>query len=385
MRDGQGLGIWRGKVVHRVQGFVVGMLFFAAVYVATCYLSGAPSYCDIVFGPDSRTVALVPRYGDGPIVLQHAINGDLISTLPVAHGAAVYSAAFSPDGRTLATGGRAVPAGGQSYPSGAIRLWDVGSGRLLTTFPTHHSGPVHSVAFGPDGQTLASGGSHGDIVLWRTVDGQPVAPVAEFEHRPRQLITKLAFSPYGLTLASAGGDGTVRLWRFVNGERIDRCLQGVADGCIEREETFDVSSLAFSPDGRILAWGGAVARPYQDEWRDRGEIRLWDVANNRRFDQLVAGGESGVSSLAFSPDGETLASGSASGELALWDIAAGCSVGQSLRGGYRAAVLGLTFSPDGQVLRSMGADGLLTREGIPTRVRQLSRCREWLERFRCGE
>ena len=143
--------------------------------------------------------------------------------------------AFSPDGNTLAIGG-----------SGGIRFWDVGSNssRFWNTSSTA------SVAFSPDGNTLASGGP--SVRLWDVGSGQLKATLEE------------------------------HTWGAMN-------------------------SVAFSPDGEILASGSYDG------------IRLWDVGTNQP-QVIFTGHTSAISSVAFSPDGKTLASGSYDGTILLWDI-----------------------------------------------------------------
>jgi WD40 repeat protein len=105
-------------------------------------------------------------------------------------------------------------------------------------------------------------------------------------------VTSVAFSPDGKILASASRDGTVRLWNVATHSQIGKPLTGHTGG---------VTSVAFSPDGKTLATGTG--------YRDR-TVRLWDVATHRRIGNPIAGHAGTVFSVAFSPDGKTVASGS---------------------------------------------------------------------------
>ena len=158
--------------------------------------------------------------------------------------AQAYSVAFSPDGRTLASGDF----------EGTVRLWDVATGRQVGSPLTGHTGPVLAVAFSRDGRTLASGGDDGTVRLWDVATGRPVG--GPLTGHPGAVLS-VAFSPDGRTLASGGADGTVRLWDVVTRRQI-----GPVTG-----HPGPVLSVAFSPDGRTLASGDA-----------NGLVRLWNVA-----------------------------------------------------------------------------------------------------------
>ena len=193
------------------------------------------------------------------------------------------SVAFSPDGNTLASGSL----------DDSIRLWNANNGARITTLWGHWDW-VNSVAFSPDGNTLASGSDDGTIRLWNANNGTHIGTLTGHT----DWVFSVAFSPDGNTLASGSDDGTIRLWNANNGTHIGT-LTGHTDW---------VFSVAFGPDGNTLASGG-----------DDGTIRLWNAYTGESLKTLT-GHAGSVRSIAISPDGNTLASGSTDGTVLLWEL-----------------------------------------------------------------
>ena len=146
------------------------------------------------------------------------------------HDAMVYSVAFSPDGKTLASGS----------VDKTVKLWDAQTGQELATLKGHADN-VTSVAFSPDGKTLASGSRDKTVKLWDAQTGQELATLKGHDAS----VYSVAFSPDGKTLASGSEDKTVKLWDAQTGQEL-ATLKGHDDS---------VYSVAFSPDGKTLASG----------------------------------------------------------------------------------------------------------------------------------
>jgi hypothetical protein len=229
----------------------------------------------------------------------------------------VCSVAFTPDGHTLASGHR----------DGTVVFWDVRTGEPLRTLEGH-TGRVLSVAFAPDGYTLASGGDDGTVRLWDVRTGQPLHTLEGH----KDWVRSVAFTPDGRTLASGSDDCMMRLWDVRIGQLL-RTLEGHTDF---------VTAVDFAPDGRTLASGA----------RD-GTMHLWDEGNGRPI-RTLEGHNSWVWSLAFSPDGRTLASGDDVGRVLLWNYRTGQPL-HTLRGNT-GWVWSVAFSPDGCTLASGGYD-----------------------------
>jgi WD40 repeat protein/transcriptional regulator with XRE-family HTH domain len=250
----------------------------------------------------------------------------------------MQSVAFSPDGRTLAAGGA----------DKTVRVWDVSDPKRPVPLPPPLTGPqdvVYSVAFSPDGRTLAAGGGDKTVRLWDMTDPRQPVPLRRPLTGPTALVYSLAFSPNGRVLAAGSGDSTVRLWDVANPRQpvpLPRPLQGARSY---------VQSVAFSPDGGTLAAGS-----------DDQTVLLWDVRDPRRPRRLGApltGPRERVYSVAFSPDGRTLAAGSADKAVYRWSVAdpgRPVALGRPLTG-PTSWVNAVAFSRDGSLLAAGSSDG----------------------------
>ncbi len=265
----------------------------------------------------------------------------LITTIE-GHSNWVKSVLFSADGQTLAS---------CSYDK-TIRLWQLDTGREIRTlgrgrFFVWHSKVVLSIAFSPDGKTLASSilgapfGNPDMIKLWDVSTGRQLGTLKGHSHA----ITSVAFSPDGKTLASGsqstiiGSDtdsNTIRLWDVCIGHE-KRVLKG---------HLSYVNSVVFSPDGQTLASGSLDCT-----------IKLWDVCTGQEK-RTLKGHLHSVTSVAFSPDGQTLASGSSDRTIRLWDVSTGQEklTLKALSYGVNYDANSVAFSPDGQTLASGSSD-----------------------------
>ena len=323
----------------------------------------------LAFSPDGKTLASSGS-GDGTIRFWDVRTGDQKHAV-TGHTESLNSVVFNPDGKFFASG----------YGDGSIRFWDAETGRHLKTFKkgyeasdlvfsedgktlayaegldirlqdagtgeekmrlTGHTWGMHSMALSPAGDTLASGSEDMTIRLWDMRTGAHKKTLNGHQHR----VYSVAFSPDGKTLASGSDDNTIRLWNVDTGET-ERILTGHAgefEGIDNGPSSVEgVKSVAFSPDGKTLASGGGD-----------NVIHLWDMDTGKRKMTLV-GHTHWVFSLAFSPDGKTLASGSVDSDIRLWDPHTGQH--KKTLTGHGDWVRSIAFSPDGKTLVSGSDDG----------------------------
>jgi len=240
-------------------------------------------------------------------------------------GGAVTSVAFSPGGRTLATGNA----------DGTTRLWDMASHQQIAVL-TGPAGPVDSVAFSPGGRTLATGNADGTARLWDMASHRQIATLTGLAGP----VSSVAFRPDGKTLATGGADARVRLWDVATHR---------PSGSLPTGPTAPVSSVAFSPDGATLAAGSADG------------VWLWGLPTpcncltSPTSAARLTGPAGAVNSVVFSPDGETLAAGSGDGTVQLWDMATEQQIATLTR--HHGTVTPVAFSPDGRTLAAGSGDG----------------------------
>ena len=298
---------------------------------------------------------------------------DCVFTL-TGHAGPVKAIAISPDGQLLASGST----------DHSIKLWELGDGRLLHTFPgrslrflSGHDAPVRALAFSGDGRTLisgsddctlkwwdletrtflqqtpehgwsiasiavsqngrlvASGGGDGLVDLWELGSGTPIARL----QKHRDAISSLLLSPDGKTLISASDDSTIRLWDL-EGDRIIRTLRGHNDR---------VSAVGISTN-----WLSLISASTDET------IRFWDLSDGRVIDTFLAH-RAGVTCLALAPNNRLLATGGEDNRIKLWNLTQD-DAGRLRRTGERPlsllsawSVNAIAFSPDSRVLVS-GSD-----------------------------
>jgi len=273
----------------------------------------------LAFDPDGGRVAGAGPGPLGTVGIYDARTGELLRALELDHKA-VLSMAWTPDGKTLAA----------ACSDHLVRLWDAESGRPKGDLPGGHKGPIAAVAVGPEGRFAATSGLDGVVKLWSL--GPEPSHVRDLLGHEGEL-RAAAFSPDGASLATGGLDGSVRIWDVATG----------AAKMVIQAHKGGVLCLAYDPDGRWLASGG----------RDDA-VRLWEPESGRRLRKFL-GHTQGVRAMAASPDGRSLISLSTEGVVKVWDPQAPARPrplrDDSLRmiGGSAGC---LALSPDGRLLAS---------------------------------
>jgi WD40 repeat protein/actin-like ATPase involved in cell morphogenesis len=240
-------------------------------------------------------------------ILAHTLTG---------HSDEVHSVAFSPDGQFLASGA-------SDY---TIRGWNVRTGQPVGTL-SGHVGRVSSVTFDPKGELLASGGFDKTVRVWKLPNGEPFHTLNHSDW-----VFSVVFSPDGKVIASGGADKEIKLWNLEAGKLL-RALTG---------HSHWVLSVAFSPDGRSLISGGA----------DKS-IKVWSLETDETLYTFEH--PDWVRSVAVDPDGRHIASGCEDGAIRIWDLETGSSV--RTIAGHSGPVLSVAIDSDGQLLYSSGSDG----------------------------
>ena len=262
------------------------------------HLVGYSSNAFDTFSPDRKLLASAHQED---IFLSYTETG-VFRTILKGHLNQVRCITFSPDGKILASGGSEQSSGGNQRPT-TIRLWNVLTGELINTLTGHTDG-VSCIAFSPDGKTLASGGGDSTIRFWDPHTGQHKTTLSGHTGP----VVCIAFAPDGKTLASTTGytsyrrvpnpDNAIWLWELNTGKHKETYLG----------HTEEVNSIAFSPDGKTIASASKDTT-----------IRLWDIQTGKNLMTFTGDGKED-SSVAFSPDGKILASSHQNGTILFWEL-----------------------------------------------------------------
>ena len=268
-------------------------------------------------------------------------DGKLLHEL-AGHTDDVLSVRFSADGRRLLSSG---------YDNTA-RLWDIASGQELETLKGH-SWWVWAAEFSPNGRRIVTASQDGKAIVWQWSDTDSrYLPLTEFA-KHRGPIYAAKFSPDGQLIATAGFDRRVLLWNPDEVEPVDiaRRIDGLSDPPAPYRELLGhekpVCSLAFAPDGKTLASGG-----------EDNVLRIWRLDSDQQV-TVLRGHTSYVRGCVYSPDGQWILSAGRDQQIKLWHpetYGESLVLGRNAEGGHADAVLAARFSRDGSQIVTASRD-----------------------------
>jgi WD40 repeat protein/serine/threonine protein kinase len=312
----------------------------------------------VAISPDGKRLA-TGWSGVGQVTLWDAVTGQEHRYLGFT-GYQIHSLAFTPDGKRVFSGTGPVweTANGQpiltqdrsgtcvatspdgqrvalGHYDGTVTVWRAASDWETRTLKAH-TGKLRSMALTPDGKRLVTGGDGEDslVKIWDAVSGQELLKLPGHTYR----VTSIAVTADGKRIATAGAEGTARLWDATDGRQVLRI--DVDTGVINAttkpcDDLKGVCSVAVTPDGRRIVTGS-----------EDGSVKIWDAARGRKLQEITDAYIGRAFYLAVTPDGQRLVTGEGP-TLRIWDVESGRQL-QEITGPTDGEVGSLVVTPDGQ-------------------------------------
>lgn len=299
--------------------------------------------------PDGKTLVTAGYFYDaakkksvGEVCLRKVVDGSLIATL---RGTTRNYSLRSGSLAVASTGKLIAAAGATEERPWVVDVFDVATKNVAHTL-RGNGAPIMCLAFSPKSEILAVAHMRGTVELWNPHDGKLASSFVAHKDG----ICSAAFSPTGQFFAIGNNDGSVTFWNAKNSKSVGQIpWQGDVD---------HVGAVAFSPDGKLLAYGGMPNR------QGASPVYVWEIIQIEARDESVTaklkakleGHRAFMYSLVFSPNGGTLASANQDETVKLWDVRTNKELATIVR--HMDFVYDVAFSPDGKVLATVGRDSL---------------------------
>ena len=304
--------------------------------------------------PDTTAETARPYVPEAELQLDGAWR-DLRDRFILDHNDAVWSAAFSPDGRCIVTASR-----------DTAHIWDAATRQPIGEPLIGHQAVVHSATFSPDGKLILTAAFDEGARVWNAENGEPVGKPLGAPDSP---MWSAAFSPDSKRIVTASEDKTAHVWDAATGNEIG---EPMGHRALVRTAAFSSDGAAIitvSDEGMLRAWdattGRLLAKPHGDlegpvtsagfskdgkciaTTSDGSRVQLWDAGTGGPIGEPLKGHEDDVTRVAFSPDCKRIVTASADRTARIWDAATGRPIGVPLRG-HEGGVSSAAFSPDGK-------------------------------------
>ncbi len=317
----------------------------------------------VAYSPDGKHI-VSSRNGNGGGSFIQIWDSQMVSLVgePLSHKTGVDSVAYSPDGKYFVSGG-----------GNTVRIWNAQTGMLVGKLLLGHENSFHSVAYSPDGKCIVSGGSDSTVRIWNAQTGMPIGkPLLGHENS----VHSVAYSPDGKRIVSGSWDysgshnNTVRIWDAKIGAAIGKPLLGHED---------NIYSVAYSPDSKRIISGS----------RDK-TVRIWDAQTGAPIGEPLRGHKHSVTSVAYSPDGKRIISSGNDNAIRIWDAQTGLPISEPLQDDNDkmhwldeqegdgpssflfAGINSVAYSPDGSHILSGSNDGMVRLWDISSKSPDIS-------------